>query len=139
MITVRLSGKTMSSPKLIEAMSNLRIRALRKGIWFHTLTIQERALSGLIIKHIKIVKNVMLATVIAKIIGKLIYGIKNSFLDMIERRGRAITESWARAACTMGWKEASKWVDDTNILTWYGLTAYFSNERRFDWRVSMKP
>ena len=131
MTTVRLSGKTRSSPKLIGAMSNLRRRALRKGVWFHTLTLQERVLSCLIIKHIKIVKNVMLATVIARIIGKLIYAIKNSFMDMIERRGREITESWARAAYAMGWKEASKWIDDTSILTWYGLTAYFSNGRGF--------
>ncbi len=114
------------SPNLIEALANLKKKALRKGIWFQTLSTNERVLASLIGKYVKIVKNSALATVIARIIVKLIYGIKNSFIHMIESRGRPIAESWARAACAMGWKDASKWVEDINILRWYGFTAYYS-------------
>ena len=80
-------------------------------------------------KHVKIVKNATLATVIARILGKLVYAIKNSFLNEIERIGRPIAESWSTAALAMGWKEASNWVGDPDIVRWYGLTAYYSNVR----------
>ena len=118
------------SPNLIEVLSTLRTKALRKGIWFQTLSNEERVLTGLVRKHVKIVKNATLATVIARLIVKLICGIKNSFLDMIERRGRPIAELWAKAACAMGWEEESNWIHDRNIVRWYGLTAYYSNMQR---------
>ncbi len=119
--------RLIATNNVIAVLSNLRTKALRKGVWFQALTNQERILSGLIRKYVKIVKNATLATVIAKIIGKLIYAIKNSFLNMIDRIGRPIAESYSRAAYAMGWKEASKWVDDPNIVRWYGFTAYYSN------------
>ncbi len=115
------------SPNVIEVLSNLRIRALRKGVWFRALTQQERVLTSLIRRYVKIVNNAMLATVIARIMGKLIYAIKNCFSDLIEGIGRPIAEAWSRSASAMGWKEATTWVKDTHIIRWFGLTAYYSN------------
>ncbi len=124
----KLSGRGLN---LIETLSNLRTRALRKGVWYAALTNQERILAGLINRHVKIVKNSTLATVIARIIVKLIPAIRNAFWDRIERMGRSIAESSARAACSMGWNEASKWPDDLNVVRWYGLTAHlFSSMHR---------
>jgi hypothetical protein len=117
------------SPNLIASLSNLRTKALRKGIWFQALTYQERTLAGLIRKHVKIVKNATLAAVIAKIMGKLISAIKSSFMDRIEGLGRPVAEAWSRGALAMGWKEASTWTDDPNIVRWYGLTVYYSGFR----------
>ncbi len=116
-----------SSRNLLETLSDLRTRALRRGIWFQVLTTEDRILTGLLRKHIKIVKNAALATVVARIIGKLLCGLKNSFWRMIEGLGQPIAESWARAAYSMGWKGASKWVQDVNIVRWYGLMAYNSS------------
>ena len=109
---------------MVDILSDLRKRALRKRVWFGTLTFEERTLVGLIRNNIKIVKNATLATVIARLIGKLLYAIKNWFSDMIIRLGRPMAESAARAAYAMGWKDALKWPDDLNIVSWYGLTAY---------------
>ncbi len=115
------------SNNIIEILSNLRTKAFRKGIWFQTLTDHERILTGLLTRHIKIVKSATLATLIARIMGKLIYAINNCFMYMIESKGRPIAESWSRAACAMGWKEAAKWIDDRSIVRWFGLAAYYSN------------
>ena len=113
------------TPNIIQVLSDLRTRVLRKGIWYQSLTNQERVLVGLISKNIKIVKNAMLATVIARLMGKLISAIKNSFFDMIVRLGRPIAESSATAALMMGWNTASEWVEDIDIVKWFGFTAYY--------------
>ena len=117
------------SPNLVETLSYLRTKALRKRIWFQALTTQERILTGLIRNNVKIVRNATLATVIARIIVKLISELKNAFSDKIEKMGRPIAEAWARGASTTGWNEVSKWVDDVDIVKWFGLMAYYANRR----------
>lgn len=114
------------SPNIIQVLSDLRTRVLRKGIWYQSLTNQERVLVSLLRKNIKIVKNATLATVIARLMGKLISAIKNSFFDMIVRLGRPIAESSANAALMMGWNTASEWVEDIDIVKWFGLSAYYA-------------
>ena len=119
------------SPNLIEALSKLRTKALRKRIWFDALTDQERVLTGLIVKHIKIVKNAVLATVIARIIGKLVYAIRNAFLHKIEQLGRPIAMTMAMGAYSCGNKEALSWMKDLNYIRYLGLTAYYDPRRGF--------
>jgi len=118
------------SPNLIETLSKLRTKALRKRIWFVTLTDQERILTGLIIKHIKIVKNGVLATVIARIMGKLVHAIKNSFMNMIEQLGRSIAVAMATGAYACGNKEALSWTENLNYIRYLGLMAYHDPSRR---------
>ena len=111
-----------SGQNLIGLLPNLRTRALRKKVWFATLTNQERVIVGLLRKYVNVVKSGMLAMVVAKIIVKLMLAIKNVFWDRIERIGRSITESAGRGASSIGWKEGAKWAEDVNIVRWYGLT-----------------
>lgn len=118
------------SANLIETLSNLRTRALRKRIWYNTLTDQERVLTSLIIKNIKIVKNTILATVIGRIMGKLVYAIKNSFLDRIERLGRPIALAMAKGAYSCGNKDALNWVENLNYIRYLGLMAYYDPTRK---------
>ncbi len=118
------------SYNIIEVLSDLRTKALRRGIWFTTLTHEERLLTALIKKQIKIVKNATLATVIARMVVKLLYAIKNSFSNMIDKLGRPMAESWARGAYAIGWKEACAWTSDPNIVRWFGLLIYYSNTRK---------
>ena len=103
-------------------LPNLRTRALRKKVWFATLTNQERVLVGLLRRHVNVVKSGMLAMVVAKIIVKLVRAIRNGFWNKIERIGRPIAEAAGRGASSIGWKDAAKWAEDVNIVRWYGLT-----------------
>lgn len=119
------------SANLIENLTNLRTKAFRKKIWYDALTDQERVLTGLIIKHVKIVKNVVLATVIGRIMGKLVYAIKNSFLDRIEQLGKPIALAMAKGAYSCGNKDALKWMENLNYIRYLGLMAYYDPMRRF--------
>ena len=119
------------STNLIETLSNLRTKALRKRIWYDALTDQERVLTSLIIKNIKIVKNAILATVIGRIMGKLVHAIKNSFLDKIERLGRPIAVAMAKGAHSCGNKDALNWTENLNYVRYLGLMAYYDPMRKF--------
>ena len=111
-----------SGQSLIGMLPNLRTRALRKKVWFATLTNQERVLVSLLRRHVNEVKSGTLAMVVAKIIVKLMRAIKNGFWNKIERIGRPIAEAAGRGASSIGWKDAAKWAEDVNIVRWYGLT-----------------
>ena len=119
------------SANLIDTLSNLRTKAFRKRIWYEALTDQERVLTSLIIKNIKIVKNTVLATVIGRIMGKLVHAIKNSFLDRIERLGRPIALAMAKGAYSCGNKDALNWMENLNYIRYLGLMAYYDPRRRF--------
>ncbi len=119
------------SANLIEILSNLRTKAFRKRIWYDTLTDQERTLTSLIIKNVKIVKNAVLATVIGRIMGKLVHAIKNSFLDKIEKLGRPIALAMAKGAYNCGNKDALNWMENLNYIRYLGLMAYYDPMRKF--------
>lgn len=83
---------------LLDTLSKLRTKALRKRVWFAALTDQERILVGLIHKNVKIVRNSTLATVIARIIVKLIPAIRNAFWNRMERIGSPIDLMFSRTS-----------------------------------------
>jgi len=123
----RLTG--LKSLDLVKVLSALRTRALRNGVWFASLSHEDRVLAGLINKNVKIVKNATLATVIARIMSKLFYGIKHStFLSRIEVIGRPIAQSISEKAYSMGNKYAINWANDPNYIRYLGLNAYHSNQ-----------
>jgi hypothetical protein len=71
---------------------------------------------------VKIVKNTTLATVIARIMGKLMSAIRNGFQDRLAIAGRPIAEAVAMKAYSYGNKQALDWIQDTNYVRYMGLT-----------------
>jgi hypothetical protein len=120
------------SGNLIDTLTVLRRKALRTGIWFHSLSLEDRILANLIERHVKIVKNTTLATVIARIMGKLLVAIRNTFTDRLVMAGRPIAEAVALKAFSYGNKEALGWTQDLNYIKYMGLTyASVTRERTF--------
>ena len=70
----------------------------------------------------KIVKNTTLATVIARIMGKLLSALKNGFQDRLAMAGRPIAEAVAMKAYSYGNKKALDWIQDLNYVRYMGLT-----------------
>jgi hypothetical protein len=117
---------TSNAPNLLKILSVLKIKAFRKKEWYTALSFEERVLTELVIKHIKIVKNPTLATVIARIIVKLTYRLKNSYFFGIERIGRPIAMFMSEKAFAYGNKDALNWMKDKNYIRYLGLISYSS-------------
>lgn len=110
-----------SSRNLVDTLLELKKRALRKGVWFQTLTFEDRILANLIQRHVKIVKNATLATVIARIMGKLLFAIKNRFFSKLVAIGRPIAAAVAMKAYSFGNRQALDWISDMNYVKYMGL------------------
>jgi len=123
----RLTGQRSSD--LLKVLSTLRTKAIRNGVWFASLSHEDRVLAGLIHTNIKIVKNATLATVIARIMSKLFCALKHStFLSRIEMLGRPIAQSISEKAYSMGNKDAITWANDPNYIRYLGIIAHHSNQ-----------
>lgn len=115
------------STNLIHVLSALRTKALRSGIWFASLSHEDRVLASMIAKHIKIVKSATLATVMARIMGKVLYAIQTfSYLSRIERIGRPLALVISEKAYAMGNKDALLWAQDLNYVRYLGTMAHRS-------------
>jgi hypothetical protein len=111
--------------ELLSVLSNLKVRALRSGLWFSSLSYEDRVLAGLVNRNIRIVKNAALATVIARIIGKLLYAMKNtSFLSRIVHLGTPIAREYSAKAHLFGNKDALDWAKDEAYIRYWGTMAY---------------
>ncbi|GIU71715.1 MAG: hypothetical protein KatS3mg003_1194 [Candidatus Nitrosocaldaceae archaeon] len=112
-------SRISNNSNLIDVLNALKTKALRKGLWHKTLNNKERILINMIVKHVRIVRNATLATVIAKIIGKLFSVIKGSFIRKLIGLGLDTVNKWAISASLVNWN-VSEWFDDLIIL-WFGM------------------
>lgn len=117
---------TSRTPNLLKILSILKIKAFRKKVWYTALSLEERVLTELIVNHIKIVRNPTLATVVARIIVKLTYRLKNSYFFEIERIGRPIAMFMSEKAFSYGNRDALNWVKDKNYVRYLGIISYSS-------------
>jgi hypothetical protein len=123
---LRLIGS--KSLDLLRVLSALRTKALRNGVWFSSLSHEDRVLASLINRNIKIVKNATLATVIARIMSKLFFALKNSaFLSRIDLLGRPIAQAYSEKAYSMGNSDALRWSNDANYVRYLGMMATHNN------------
>lgn len=106
-------------------------------MWFRTLTLEDRILATLIQRHVKIVKNTMLATVIARIMGKLLFALRNCFLNRLDAIGRPIATAVAMKAYSYGNKQALDWIHDVNYIRYMGLVYSSVAERSVGTRGGM--
>lgn len=108
----------IKSANILSILKNLRSKALKKKVWHKALNKHERLLTLLINKHVKIVKNPTLATVIVKMIGKIINALKG-VSKQIFILGFETSKSWSVNAKASGW-DVSSWLD-ADVIRWFGL------------------
>ena len=120
------------SQNLPRILTTLRTKAIRSGIWFTSLTYEDRVLAGMISRHIKIVKNAMLATVIARIMSKLFHALRDcSYTARIEGLGRPLAKIYSELAFSFGNADAKKWAEDKNYARYLGMSALRSPMTKF--------
>ena len=104
-------------------LSLIRRKAVRMGVWFRVLTRAERGLVDLTIRCIDKVKSVRLAFALAKTLGKLLNGVRSSFLRRLEQLGRPLAEKISEAAVSWGNTEAVRWRYDISFIRLAGLNS----------------
>jgi hypothetical protein len=97
-------------------LAKLRLRAIRRGVWFRDLKCVERRLLDLTIVVVKRVHSVRLAKLVSAIVEKLLDAVESRVSRLTRTRGRELAEKLSKIAQAWGHKSAAGWPEDEGFV-----------------------
>ena len=110
------SSGTKPVPLTREALAKLRLKALRRGIWFRDLKQSERKLLSLTIRVVERVRSFMLARLVSQIVSKLCEAMESKVFRLMRTEGRGLAEKMSRIAEAWGNRAAKSWANDRGFI-----------------------
>jgi len=98
----------------------IKTKAMRRRVWFRTLTMSERAQIDLTIKFVQKVRSLFLSRVLVSIMRKLMDVIEGRVVCAMRDVGCGLVEKISRIARSWGNQSASEWMEDR------GFTQYLT-------------
>lgn len=98
----------------------IKTKAMRRRVWFRTLTMSERAQIDLTIKFVHKVRSLLLSRVLVSLVRKLMDVIEGRVVCAMRDVGCGLVEKISRIARSWGNQSASKWMEDR------GFTQYLT-------------
>jgi hypothetical protein len=123
MIERLLSRNGASSGKNV--LAKLRVRALRRGVWFRVLTRGERAQMELTMKVVKRIRSLFLAKVLTNIVEKLLDAMESKVSRLMREVGQPLAQKLSSIAQKWGNSSAASWIADPGFRQY--LTVIYIN------------
>ena len=98
------------------ALSKIKIRAIRRGLWFKVLSRVERASINLTLKVVRKVRSLLLAKVLTNIMKKLLDAMESKVARLMKEVGRGLAQNLSRIAQKWGNKSAKSWSQDLGFV-----------------------
>ncbi|MFQ5710346.1 MAG: hypothetical protein ACE5GD_01060 [Candidatus Geothermarchaeales archaeon] len=102
-------------------LTKIKLRSLRKGVWFRALSRLERMIADLTIKCVERARSVLLRGTIVRIVSKLLEALKSRFLSEVDALGRKLADRFGRVAQRLGFGEAMNWVENPDYMRYLGI------------------
>ncbi len=99
-----------------EALAKLKLKALRRGIWFKDLKREERKLLELTIRVVEKVRSFLLAKVVSRLVGKLCEAMESKIIRLMRTKGRSLAEKLSMIGQVWGNKTARSWTRDRGFI-----------------------
>lgn len=99
-----------------DALASLRLRVLRRGIWFRKLREKERKFMELTIRVVKEVRRCLLSKLVFRIVKKLSDAIEGEVALLMRTKGLSLIRKLSRIAQAWGNESASKWLEDAGFI-----------------------
>jgi len=112
----RSNKGTTSFPLTREALAKLRLKALRRGVWFRDLKQGERQLLDLTIRVVQRVRSFLLAKLVSRIVGKLCEAMESRIFCLMKTEGRSLAKKISKIAEAWGNRAAKFWVNDRGFI-----------------------
>jgi hypothetical protein len=90
----------------------IKAKAMRRRVWFRTLTMSERAQIDLTIKFVQKVQSLLLTRVLGLIMKKLMNALESRVVCAMRDVGCGLAEKISRFAQSWGNQFASEWTED---------------------------
>lgn len=101
----------------------LKVKALRRRVWFKVLNRMERGLVDSVIKVVDRVRSALLAKVLGSIVKKLSTALESKVKRLMREVGQPLAEKVSLIAKSWGHKSAFKWVKDKGFVLYLTITA----------------
>jgi hypothetical protein len=95
-----------------DELAKIRVRAMRRGVWFRVLTVGERAQMELTMRIVKRIRSFFLAKVVANIVEKLLEAMENKVARLTREVGPALAQKLSGIAQNWGNSSAVNWIAD---------------------------
>jgi hypothetical protein len=116
------SNGAKSIPLTREALAKLRLKALRRGVWFRDLKHSERKLLDLTIRVVQRVQSFILAKLVSRIVSKLCEAMESRILRLMRTEGRTLAEKISKIAEGWGNRVARSWAKDCGFMQYLTIT-----------------
>ena len=103
-------------------LTKLRVRALRRGVWFRVLTRSERALIELTTRVVDRVRGFLLAKVLSSVVKKLLDAMEGDVSRLMKTVGHLLAQRLSRIAQGWGNKSAVGWAEDSGFVQYLAVT-----------------
>lgn len=105
-----------------DELIRMRARAIRRGVWFRTLTRSERAQMDLTVRVVKKVRSFLLARVLASLVKKLLEAMESMVGRMRRVVGSPLAEKLSQIAQNWGNASATRWAKDLCFIQYLTIT-----------------
>lgn len=101
----------IQTPLTRKKLAEMKRKAVRRGIWFTTLSRAERACIDLTVKVVDRVRSLLLAKILTAVVKKLSETMENKITRSMRQVGCKLALKISRIAQTWGNSNATEWVD----------------------------
>ena len=122
-----LTGVSVAYVLSRQGLAKLRLRAIRRGVWFRDLKDVERKLLDLTIAVVRRIHSVRLANMISPIVRKLLDAVESKFSRLMRTQGRGFAEKLSRVAQGWGNKSAVRWASDLGFVEYLVVASVSSS------------
>ena len=103
-------------------LSMVKVRALRRKVWFRILTPIERSIFNLTLKVVGKVRSKLLEGILRKIVDKLTEALEGKIYHLMRTIGTWMAQKISATARSWGNRAAEKWAEDPFFIRFLAIT-----------------
>ena len=116
------SNGTKPFPLTREALVKMKLKAMRRGVWFRDLKQSERKLLDLTISVVERVRSFLLAKIVSRLMDKLCEAMESRVFRLMRTEGRRLAEKVASIGEAWGNRAAKFWAKESGFIQYLTIT-----------------
>ena len=112
----KFSDGTQTFSLTRESLAKLKLKAVRRGVWFSDLKHEERRLLDLTTNVVKRVRSFVLARIISQLVSKLNKALESKIIYLVRTKGADLAMEMSNIAKAWGHMTANTWATDEGLM-----------------------
>jgi hypothetical protein len=100
----------------------IKVRAVRRGVWFRILTRTERACMDLAVVVVERVRSSLLRKVLSSVLEKLEAALESPVQRLVREVGVSLALKLSEIAVKWGYRSAVRWVNDAGFARFLAVS-----------------